>query len=131
MATPAQVVQDFVDAFVIAWPTADAQALAQFFSENAVYQNGPLDPVRGRDAIQTTIANFMGLGGSVAVYMPHVLADATRVMTERVDHFLLEGRTLSLPVMGIFEVADGKIMAWRDYFDLASFTALMGSNTQD
>ena len=29
--------------------------------------------------------------------------------------------TVSLPVMGTFEVHDGKITAWRDYFDLDQF----------
>ena len=28
--------------------------------------------------------------------------------------------TIELPVMGTFEVKDGKIVAWRDYFDLAT-----------
>jgi limonene-1,2-epoxide hydrolase len=46
-------------------------------------------------------------------------------MTERVDHFLGNDGTLSLPVMGIIEVHDGAITAWRDYFDLTQFTAQM------
>jgi limonene-1,2-epoxide hydrolase len=45
------------------------------------------------------------------------------VLTERVDRFLLNGRKVELPVMGAFEVGpDGKIRAWRDYFDMAQFT---------
>jgi len=28
--------------------------------------------------------------------------------------------------MGTFEVSDGKIRAWRDYFDLNQFTSRMG-----
>ena len=31
-----------------------------------------------------------------------------------------DGRNVALPVMGAFEVADGTITAWRDYFDPAS-----------
>jgi limonene-1,2-epoxide hydrolase len=31
-----------------------------------------------------------------------------------------------LPVAGVFEVRDGKIAAWRDYFDLATFTKQLG-----
>ncbi|HWM52333.1 MAG TPA: limonene-1,2-epoxide hydrolase family protein, partial [Thermoplasmata archaeon] len=31
-----------------------------------------------------------------------------------------------LPVMGTFEVSDGKIRAWRDYFDMNQFTRRMG-----
>jgi limonene-1,2-epoxide hydrolase len=27
-----------------------------------------------------------------------------------------------LPVTGVFEVVDGRIVAWRDYFDMATVT---------
>jgi limonene-1,2-epoxide hydrolase len=39
-----------------------------------------------------------------------------------VDRFIFGDRALSIPVMGAFEIRDGKISAWRDYFDMASFT---------
>jgi limonene-1,2-epoxide hydrolase len=40
----------------------------------------------------------------------------------RIDRFFRsDGATISLPVMGTFEVADGLIAAWRDYFDLNQF----------
>jgi limonene-1,2-epoxide hydrolase len=29
-------------------------------------------------------------------------------------------------VMGTFEVSDGKINTWRDYFDMNQFTSQMG-----
>jgi limonene-1,2-epoxide hydrolase len=125
MTTPSQVVQDFVDSFVAAWSTGDASGLAAMFTEDARYHNGPLEPVRGRTAIAATLAAFMSMGGEVSVDMLNLLADDRVVMTERVDHVVIDGRTLSLPVMGIFEVAGDKIAAWRDYFDLNEFTALL------
>ena len=33
------------------------------------------------------------------------------------------GGRIELPVMGVFEVRDGRIAVWRDYFDLATVTA--------
>jgi limonene-1,2-epoxide hydrolase len=39
------------------------------------------------------------------------------VVNERTDRFTFGGTRLSLPVAGIFEVADGRITLWRDYFD--------------
>jgi limonene-1,2-epoxide hydrolase len=33
----------------------------------------------------------------------------------------MKGQWLDLPVMGVFEVKDGKIAAWRDYFDAQMF----------
>jgi len=47
-------------------------------------------------------------------------------MTERVDVFKLPAKSFELPVMGTFEVSEGKISAWRDYFDMNQFTSRMG-----
>jgi limonene-1,2-epoxide hydrolase len=128
MAAPRQVVQEFVDTFVDAWPVGDAARVASLFSDEASYHNGPLEPVHGRGAIRATLAEFMTMGGEVSVDMLNVLADEHVVMTERIDHFLVNGRTFSLPVMGVFEVAEDKITAWRDYFDLGQFTSLLQAN---
>ena len=43
----------------------------------------------------------------------------TRVLAERVDHIIIDGKTIDARCMGAFEVADDKITAWRDYFDSA------------
>jgi limonene-1,2-epoxide hydrolase len=46
------------------------------------------------------------------------------VLNERTDRFrLADGRWVELRVMGVFEVLDGKITAWRDYFDLGQWMA--------
>ena len=44
---------------------------------------------------------------------------------ERVDRFLMNGRWVELKVMGAFELRDGKISAWRDYFDMGQFQSAM------
>jgi limonene-1,2-epoxide hydrolase len=55
----------------------------------------------------------------------HIVADGNIVMAERVDNFEVRGKRISVPCMGIFELRDGKISAWRDYWDLKSFEAQM------
>ena len=123
MTASAQTVQDFITAFKKAWPTGDPGPLGSFFEENATYHNIPLEPVTGRSAIVSTFAQFMSMGGEVDVDIIHMVAEGPIVMTERVDHFTRDdGRTISLPVMGVIEVRDGVIAAWRDYFDLGQFT---------
>jgi limonene-1,2-epoxide hydrolase len=123
MRTSAQTVQDFIAVFMKAWPTADPGPLGPFFEENAVYHNVPLEVVTGRPAIMSTFAEFMGMGGQVDVDIIHMVADGPIVMTERADHFTTDGTTISLPMMGVIEVHDGLIAAWRDYFDLRQFTS--------
>ena len=81
--------------------------------------------MHGREAIERTFADFMAMGGRVDVDIHHLLVDGPVVMTERVDHFVKDGKTASLPVMGVFELEDGRIRAWRDYFDMNQFTSQM------
>lgn len=91
MATPQQVVEKFVEAFVAAWPSRDVATVADFFTDNASYHNGPLAPVHGRVAIKAALADFMAYGGEVRVDIRNLLANDRVVMTERVDHFVLNG----------------------------------------
>lgn len=53
--------------------------------------------------------------------MRYVVADVEVVLTERVDHFMVGELRISVPCMGVFELRDGKIAAWRDYWDLLQF----------
>jgi limonene-1,2-epoxide hydrolase len=119
MATPKETVQDLMVAFMSAWANKDAARVASFFSDDAVYHNMPMVPVEGREAIEATVAGFMTMGGEVRVDIGHIVADGPVVMIERVDHFVGSERTIELPMVGVFEVHEGKISAWRDYFDSA------------
>jgi limonene-1,2-epoxide hydrolase len=123
MREPLETIDAFVDAFVAAWPTGDARSLADFFTEDAVYRNGPLAPVAGRTAIVEALGALMAVGGRVSVDLVRVVADGNVVMTERVDIFEANDRSITLPVLGVFEMASGRIAAWRDYFDLGQFVA--------
>jgi limonene-1,2-epoxide hydrolase len=127
MATPIEIVTQFCDQVA----GGDAAKAADFFTADAVYHNIPLDPVIGRDAIRDTIAMFLGMADKVWFDTLHIVADGPIVMTERIDHFTQGDRDITLPVMGTFEVRDGKIAKWRDYFDLNQYmTQLAGSGGQ-
>jgi limonene-1,2-epoxide hydrolase len=127
MNSPIQVVRSFCAAWA---DEMSADDLATFFTEGAVYHNIPLNPVAGRQAIAENIATFVRPGApgieGIEFRVINIAADGPVVMTERVDVFTLPGGTFELPVMGIFEVSDDKINAWRDYFDIKQFTDRMG-----
>ena len=83
--------------------------------------------MRGKAAIEATLRQFDDPKGSAEFEIKALACTAGTVLTERVDRFLLNGRKVELPVMGAFEVGpDGKIRAWRDYFDLATWTKQAG-----
>jgi limonene-1,2-epoxide hydrolase len=123
-----EVVRDFMAAFMEAWPTGDAATLSRFFGEDAEYRNGPLEPAQGRDAIVADLARVMTLGGEVEADIRHLLSDGAVVMTERVDYVRLGGTTAGLRIAGVFEVHDGVITGWRDYFDPREFGAQLSTD---
>jgi limonene-1,2-epoxide hydrolase len=129
MESPIKVVRRFC----AAWSdNAGAAELAAFFTDDAVYHNIPLAPVTGREAIANNIATFIRPGApgieTLELRVINIAANGPVVMTERVDVFKLPNKSFELPVMGTFEVSDGKIKAWRDYFDMNQFTSRMGKS---
>src|SRR3954465_2337201 len=127
MESPIEVVRRFC----AAWSdNIGAAELAAFFTDDAVYHNIPLAPVTGREDIANNIASFVppGAPGTERIQFraAHIAANGPVVMTERVDVFKLPNKSFELPVMGTFEVRDGKIKAWRDYFDVNQFTSRVG-----
>ena len=117
---------DTVRRFCAAWSKVNPDELAEFFTDDAVYHNIPIAPVTGRDTIKATIAGFTGGVEKIEFRVRNIVADGPIVLTERVDVFVLPERSIELPVMGTFEVRDGKIAAWRDYFDMKQFMDQMG-----
>lgn len=115
--------EDLVRRFCEEWGKgSDVDTLASYFTDDAVYHNIPIDPVTGRDSIKTTIAGFTTGVDKIEFRVHHIAANGNVVMTERTDVFFAGPKTIELPVMGTFEVtADGKISAWRDYFDMNQF----------
>lgn len=123
MESPIELVRRFCGA----WSEGlGAGELAAFFTDDAVYHNIPLAPVTGREDIASTIASFTAGVEGIEFRVLNIVADGPVVMTERVDVFKLPDKAIELPVMGTFEVRDGKITAWRDYFDMNQFTSQMG-----
>jgi limonene-1,2-epoxide hydrolase len=118
---------DIVRRFCAAWSNIDPDELAEFFTDDAVYHNIPISPVTGRDTIKSTIAGFTGGVEKVEFRLRNIVADGPIVLTERVDVFVLPHGTIELPVMGAFELRDGKIAAWRDYFDMKQFMSQLAA----
>jgi limonene-1,2-epoxide hydrolase len=114
---------DVVTRFCKTWETVDIDALMEFFTDDAVYHNIPMAPVEGKDTIRMTIEGFASGVGRIEFEVLAIAANGNTVLTERVDRFVNPDKTIALPVMGIFEIVDGKIAAWRDYFDLNQFTS--------
>lgn len=109
-----------VEAFFAAFERLDTEAALALMADDIVYQNVPFPADRGKAAVARTLRGFGRVMNGFAVAMRNIAARDGVVLTERVD--TLRGPLLHLEiwVCGTFEVRDGRITLWRDYFDLAS-----------
>ncbi|MDT5017487.1 MAG: limonene,2-epoxide hydrolase [Mycobacterium sp.] len=118
--TPDEVVTEFCKK----WASPDPAELASYFTEDGVYHNIPMDPVIGPAAIKEFIAGFTAAFDGIDFQVHHQTNAGNVVMNERTDVMRRKGGgEVPLPVMGVFEVVDGKITNWRDYFDMATITS--------
>lgn len=122
MPSAEQVVREFCAAA----STRDPAVLRTYFSDDIVYHNIPMAPAEGIEATMAVIDMFVGMCESMEFEVHHLASDGSTVLTERTDTFTINGKTAPLPVMGAFHVSDGKITAWRDYFDMAQVSAIFG-----
>ena len=114
---------DLIKRFCAVWSASsvDVAKVMDFFTDDAIYHNMPIQAIQGKDAIKGMIEQFLAPFERCDWEVKHIAADGNTVLTERIDRFI-GAKTVELPVMGAFEIRDGKIAAWRDYFDLAVWT---------
>ena len=122
MSDNTAIVKDFIAAF----NANDLERIMGFFSEDCTYHNIPLEPVTGLEAIRGVLAGFAGMSKEID-WVLHNIAENSEgvVLTERTDRFLVGENWVELPVMGTFDLRDGKICGWRDYFDMSQFQSQM------
>ena len=104
----------------------DADTLASYFTDDAVYHNMPMAAAEGLEAVKAALAGVSQMT-SRGWEVLHSATNGDVLLNERIDRFDMGGTEVSVQVCGVFEIRDGKIARWRDYFDLASFQKQMPS----
>ncbi len=122
MADNEQIVRDFI----AAWSRLDAAELAGYFADDGIYHNIPAAPVQGRDQIEAFIKGFTASWTATEWDIVTIVASGNTVIAERVDRTQAGEKSVDLPCMGVFELEDGRIAVWRDYFDLGTYQRALG-----
>ena len=116
--TPLEIVNEFIRRI----EAKDVAGAVELVSDDCEYDNVPMGKVHGRQAIAEALAPFVGACDRVEWPVEREAATGNIVFNERLDRFVMPDKTLEIPVTGVWEVTDGQITLWRDYFDLATFT---------
>lgn len=116
--TEIEVVQEFLGHL----ERLDVDAALALMSDDAVYQNVPLPPDRGRAAVGRTLRRMTGAGSGFQVVHHNIASNGPVVLTERTDVLSVGPVDAAFWVCGTFEVHDGRITLWRDRFDWVDFS---------
>jgi limonene-1,2-epoxide hydrolase len=111
-----------VQAFLHAWDISDVDAAFAMMAPGIVYKNTGYPDAVGHEAVRKTLASLID-GTTPMTSVIHAVAENADgvVMTERTDTIHTAKGAVSFPVMGAFDVKDGLIAGWRDYFDASPF----------
>ena len=111
--------------FVAAWSRLDPDELASYFTADGCYHNIPVGSVVGSDNVRAMIAAFIADWTATQWDLLNIVGAGDVVIAERLDRTEAGDKRVDLPCTGVFEMENGKIKVWRDYFDLTTFTAAM------
>ena len=115
--------EERIRAFIEAWSRLDAEELVGYFTADGSYHNMMLEPVSGQENLREFIRGFLSSWSQTDWETVNLLSRGDLVVAERVDRTRIGERSVALPCVGVFEMENGKIKVWRDYFDMATYTA--------
>lgn len=112
-----------VRSFLSAIEHLDIDRATAYLARDVVYQNVSLPAAHGIDAVSRQLRLLARFGTGFQAHIHHIAVDGDAVLTERTDVLEIGPWRAEFWVCGTFEVRDGLIVSWRDYFDWANVIA--------
>jgi limonene-1,2-epoxide hydrolase len=110
-----------VEVLLSSLQAADADGAGAVLDDNLVYQNVGFPTIHGRARAMKLFRAMEGRAG-FEVKTHRIAVNGSSVLTERTDVLQFGPLRLQFWVCGVFEVHNGRITLWRDYFDMWNFT---------
>src|SRR3990172_9274916 len=113
---------ELVADFCRAWSRRNVAELLAYFSDDAVYHNIPMPPIKGKPAIEAILNQIIAPTTRIDWETLNIAEAGDSVYTERINRFQMGEGKVELPVAGVFEIQGGKNKAWREYFAMPTWT---------
>jgi pimeloyl-ACP methyl ester carboxylesterase/limonene-1,2-epoxide hydrolase len=127
--TVSRTPEEIVRAFCANISDRNIATIEPLLADDIVFMNVGLEIYRGKQAV---LNHFNGPKGVWDMFpdtfefrIRNLGVTDNRVYTERVDIVGVDGHDARLPLLGIFEIENGKIKHWRDYSDMAMVRRLL------
>jgi limonene-1,2-epoxide hydrolase len=122
--SPSSVVTGFLEAF----EAMDFDTALTYLADDCEYTNIPMSTVHGHEGVRSVLTPFFAAIHENEFVILRSAADGSVVFMERLDRHRLNHGWRDLPVNSVFEVHDGLITVWRDYFDLLTAAKINDSD---
>jgi limonene-1,2-epoxide hydrolase len=123
---PERIVREFMTAM----ERLDYDTALGLVSDDISYTNMPLGPgstVTGPAGVRAVLEPFFAPTITNEWVVKAVAVAGGTVFMERLDRHQFAGGWAELPVTGVFEVREGRIVSWREYFDFATIERAMAA----
>ncbi len=112
---------EIVDLFIKRVEACDIVGATALLAPDCEYDNVPMGKMFGPEAIGAALGPMLEACSEVDWPVLRQVADDTTVFNERLDRFHMPHGWVEMPVTGVWEVHDGLITLWRDYFDQPTY----------
>lgn len=109
--------EEIVERFLNALMQQDHVTISELLHPDIVYTNVSLPTFKGGKRVAGLIKLALSSTRKLKVKNHQLVAKENIVLTERTDILEIGPLHVGFWVCGTFEVEDGKIILWRDYFD--------------
>ena len=99
--------------------------LYPLLADDVVYRNMPQEPIYGKQAVRNLFDSF-GDVSSIRFDRLGAAASGDKVFSEHLDHLVINGTEVVMPMTTVFTMKDGKIVEWKEYYDMHTFERQLG-----
>jgi limonene-1,2-epoxide hydrolase len=115
MASDAELI---VERLLRSYERGDVDEMLECFTENAVYHPIPMRRAVGKPAIRQMVSEWFKMMTVIGAEIHRQVSDGQTVMHERTDRCMVGDREVVTPTAAIYDIEDGLISGWREYFDI-------------
>ena len=97
----------------------------RYAAEDIEYINSPETHATGHAGIREVLEPFFAPIEENEFILKRQIESGNQVVLERLDRHRVGTEWFELPVTGVYEVQNGKIVYWREYFDFNTIVSEM------
>ncbi len=121
--TPDETVTEFIRRI----EAKEVERAFELCTDDLVYDNVPIEAYDSKQAALDFLGPFLAGTEAVEWIVHRQAATGDVVMNERTDRFRFGDKWVEVKVAGVWELRDGLISLWRDYFDMAEMNAQLAT----